>query len=178
METYNKEGSNWIFDGIDYFEVVFSKFNPLKGSSYIELPDNIKNKKAVINIKNEDDKCFAYCVARAMNMKDNHPERVDKELKKEVGKLHFGSIKFPVKVEDIKKIERLNKDISVNVYEFTKDKTFIVLKNSIIEKKNHVDLLLISDRGNLHYTLINNMSRLFASEISKSKEKSIFVKDV
>ena len=45
-----------------------------------------------------------------------------------------------------------------------------------MRKKNHIDLLLISDFGNFHYALINNMSRLFASEISNNKEKKYFCK--
>ena len=35
-----------------------SKSNPIKGSSYIPLPDFLKNKKAIINMKNDDQECF------------------------------------------------------------------------------------------------------------------------
>ena len=31
---------------------------PLKGEGYIDLPTAIKTKKAVINVKNKDNKCF------------------------------------------------------------------------------------------------------------------------
>ena len=34
------------------------KFNPMRGSSYIDLPPFIKNKKACINVENKDDECF------------------------------------------------------------------------------------------------------------------------
>ncbi|KAE9522610.1 hypothetical protein AGLY_016973 [Aphis glycines] len=36
--------------------------NPLTGSSYVILPDCIRNKKAVINVKNDDKKCFKYAI--------------------------------------------------------------------------------------------------------------------
>ena len=32
------------------------------GGSYIELPDYIKNKKACVNIKNTDEKCFKWAI--------------------------------------------------------------------------------------------------------------------
>ena len=38
------------------------KCNPTRASSYIELPKWVSSEKACINIKNEDEKCFKYCV--------------------------------------------------------------------------------------------------------------------
>lgn len=49
---------------------------PLNGSSYIELPKELKRKKEVINIKNEDQKCFMWCVQRHLHPTANYPERV------------------------------------------------------------------------------------------------------
>jgi hypothetical protein len=39
-----------------------AKYNPMKIKSNLPLPKEIFNKKCCINIKNEDDKCFMYCV--------------------------------------------------------------------------------------------------------------------
>ena len=36
------------------------------------------NGKGVINIKNEDNQSLKYAITRAMNPKNNHPERTDK----------------------------------------------------------------------------------------------------
>ena len=41
---------------------MISQYDPLRGSSYFELPDKVKNSGACINIKNEDNECFKYCV--------------------------------------------------------------------------------------------------------------------
>ena len=58
-------------------------YNPLSARSYIPLdlidPDLIK-KKGIINIKNQDNECFMWCVTRALNMKSKSNERVDEEL--------------------------------------------------------------------------------------------------
>ena len=45
-----------------------------------------------------------------------------------------------------------------------------------MRKKNHIDLLLITDGKKFHYVLIKDMSKLFASEISNNKEKKYFCK--
>ena len=56
------------------------RYNPLRGETLIPLPKELADKKAIINMKNKDNKCFLWCVLRALNLKDNHPERADKEL--------------------------------------------------------------------------------------------------
>ena len=43
------------------------KVNFRRGGSYIASSDWIKKKKATINLKNKDDKCFQYTVTVALN---------------------------------------------------------------------------------------------------------------
>ena len=53
------EESGWIIESIigEYVHVSIS--SPLIGSTFVELPDKLKNsKKGLINIKNNDNKCF------------------------------------------------------------------------------------------------------------------------
>ena len=53
------EGSGWVFKSVDKHEIHISKYKPRRGSSYLPLPEQLKNKKGLINIKNENDnKCF------------------------------------------------------------------------------------------------------------------------
>jgi hypothetical protein len=54
-------------------------YKPLKGSSYIKLPTELASKKAIINMKNEDNECFKWCIARALNPEEVHPERITKD---------------------------------------------------------------------------------------------------
>ena len=39
----------------------------LGGSSYIPLPKFLAAKKAIVNLKNEDDECFKWAITRALN---------------------------------------------------------------------------------------------------------------
>jgi len=88
----------------------FMVYQPLGGGSYIELPADIKNKKAIINIKNEDDKCFLYSLALGMaKEKPDHPERVTvyKGQILDSVKIPVGC-SFPPKESDWPKWEKLN----------------------------------------------------------------------
>ena len=62
IEEFTKNGSGWYFKEVLRLDVNTIKFNPTKGSTYIDLPSWIKNKKAIVNIKNKDEKCFLWCI--------------------------------------------------------------------------------------------------------------------
>ena len=63
-----------------------SNYRPLIGSSYIDLPTELKHpRKRLINIKNNDQKCFLWCQIRHINPLKVHPgriTRVDKKIAK------------------------------------------------------------------------------------------------
>ena len=60
-----------------------SIYSPLVGSTYIELPHQLKNPmKVLINIKNNDNKCFLWCHVRHLNSMKTHPESITKLHKK------------------------------------------------------------------------------------------------
>ena len=62
------EGLVWVIDRIDSHCINFTLYKPLNGSSYIELPVELRNpKKGLINIKNKDDECFRWCHIRHLN---------------------------------------------------------------------------------------------------------------
>ena len=61
-QEFQREGSGWAIDDMLYLKLMMAKYIPLKGSQYIDLPPKVKNSKAVINIQNDDDKCFLWSV--------------------------------------------------------------------------------------------------------------------
>ena len=58
LEEMSGNGSGGVFGGIIKTEVKMSKSKNIFGGSYVELPEKIKNKKACVNIKNDDNQCF------------------------------------------------------------------------------------------------------------------------
>ena len=101
------------------------KYEPLGGSSYIPLPGLLAAKKAIINIKNEDNECFNWAITRALNAVGKNSERIDINFIKIRGPQLRG-LKFPVNLSDIKKFENRNSSISVNVFGY--ENFFILLE--------------------------------------------------
>ena len=58
IANFQRRGSNWQFVSINRLEIHLGDWKPLGGSSFIPLPKKIRNKNAIINLKNEDDQCF------------------------------------------------------------------------------------------------------------------------
>ena len=67
LVNFQRQGNNWRFERVEELEIYFVEFNPLRGSSWIDLPDGLTAKKAIVNLKNEEQKCFKWCVTRALN---------------------------------------------------------------------------------------------------------------
>ena len=111
ISIYQKNGSGWYFKEIVHFEIHTADFNPMRGSSYIPLPDWISQKKAIVNIRNKDEKCFLWCVLRYLHPRDKNDFRL-KDLEKYEKCLNTKGIKYPVKIQDISKFEKLNPDLN------------------------------------------------------------------
>ena len=60
-------GSEFIFDSVDALYYDLNRISLSRGGSYIDSREWLKNKKATINPKNNDDKCFQYALTLALN---------------------------------------------------------------------------------------------------------------
>ena len=182
LAKYQKEGSGWRLYSIKGLDVSIVKFNPLDGSGYSKLPKLISDKKAVINMKNNDDQCFKWAVTRALNPVDRNSERITKELKDQAEKYEWKDMTFPVKVKDIHIWEK-NNDKFVNVFGYDEENkkiypiklcdnhTSIVLGNNETQDDKFINLFLHDDN---HYCMVKNISRLVSSQTSKHKEPKHF----
>ena len=168
FDKYQENGSGWYFKNVKELQLNVVEYTPHKGSSYIKLPDWIKNKKAIINMKNKDDKCFIWCVLRYLHPKPRDNERIS-DLKKYEKELVTKGIKFPMSIKDINKFEKLNPNIpSITVFS-VEEKIIYPLKLSEKNCKKSIDLFLFEENGKCHYSLIKNLHRLIGSQITKTK---------
>ena len=172
IQNFNQRGSNWRFQRVLSLDVHFTDFQPLCGSTFLPLPSKISTKKAVINMKNNDDQCFKWSVTRALHPVDIHPERITKELKDQSERLDWSGLKFPVDLKQIIIFEKLNPQISINVFGFEGDVYPLRLSKS--ERTQIVNLLLISDGEKQHNCLIKSLSRLLSSQMSKHDHTKSF----
>ena len=178
----NAEGSGWVFLEVENLTLHTDIWDPIKASSYIDLPKELKNKNAIINMKNEDNnKCFLWCVLRALNPKDKNAERIDKDLKSKENTLNMEGIEYPVSLKDINRFEKQNLDISISVLGYSKDERIYPLRISEFtkkkkedERKHNIVLLLIKKGDNSHYCYVKNLSALLSSQINKHDHKLYF----
>ena len=97
IDNWINEGSGWIVELIESQYINISTYRSLSGNSYIKLPTKLRSpKKGLINIKNNDQKCFLWGHLRYINPVKIHPERVTQDDKKHVNDLDYGGIKFHV----------------------------------------------------------------------------------
>ena len=170
QKTEQAEGSGWIFVEVESLVLHTSIWDPVNAGSYIELPPFLKNKKAIINMKNEDDKCFMWCVLRALYPKDSKPERIDKDLKSKQDTINMKGIRYPVDMRGIDRFESQNPEISITILGYNRDERVYPLKISKYTGAKHdIVLLLIKDEENSHYCLVKNLSALMTSQINNHK---------
>ena len=72
------QGSGWRFQRVSTLEIHMAKCQPLKGSSYLELPKPLALKKAIVNIKNADEQCFKWAILSALFPAGKDAQRVGK----------------------------------------------------------------------------------------------------
>lgn len=154
IDELQENGSGWSLHEIDSLGVAFNKFVRFSGSSHLKLPKSIKNKKAVINVKNNDNECFKWAILSALHPAKIHPERVAK-YQKFKDELKFDGIDFPVKLKDIETFEHLNTNISVNVYIIQNEYSVFTGKNEDIVvpirltenvRQRHIHFLLVTEQ--------------------------------
>ena len=79
IDAWINKGSAWIVESIESQYINIMTYKPLVGSSYIDLPTELCSpRKGLINIKNNDQKCFLWCHVRHINTVEEHPGRIKK----------------------------------------------------------------------------------------------------
>ena len=166
------EGSGWTIKSVDGHYINLTKYKPLKGSSYIELPIELRNPaKGLINLKNKDNECFRWCHIRHLNPQEKYPQRIKKSDKEYIDKLDYQGIKFPVTIKQINKIEKQN-NIRINVFSYEEKQPYPIYVSK--EKfEDHIELLLITKEENKHYVLIKDFNK-FMYQQTKHKERKHF----
>ena len=175
QKTEMAEGSGWVFLNVKKLVLHTTRWDPINAGSYIDLPEVLKNKKALINMQNEDDKCFMWSVLRALYPKDNHPERIDNDLKSKQDTINMEGNGYPVSLRAIDRFEHLNPNISISVLGYNKEERVYPLRISKCTKRKHdIVLLLIKDGEKSHYCLVKNISALLSSQINNKGHKRYF----
>ena len=155
LQNYQKDleesmrGSEFVCDSIDLLYYHLQKIRLKRGGSYIDSPKWLKNKKATINPKNNDDNCFQYALTVELNHQHirKSPQRISK-IKPFVNQYNWKGIDFPPEQKDWKKFEQKNKTIALNILfvpHNTKQIRHAYKSKHNFKRENKVILLMITD---------------------------------
>ncbi|XP_057292543.1 uncharacterized protein LOC130621252 [Hydractinia symbiolongicarpus] len=167
------EGSGWTIESVDahYFNLI--KYNPLSGSSYIELPEELRNsKKGLINIKNIDNECFRWCHIRHLNPQKKNQQRIKRCDRAYINELNYDNIEFHLTIKEYNRIEK-QINIRINVFGY-EDKLLYPIYVSKEKYKNSMSLLLITKDENKHYVLIEDFNSFMFNQTKPSNKKHFY----
>ena len=162
MDKWTKEGSGWVVTRVLCLYVNISKYTPLKGSSYMELPKYLKKKEAIINVRNQDNECLKWALLSARHPVKKNAQRVNKYFgfAKE---LNFTGIEFPTPLNQIPNVEHQN-NLSINVFGYSESAGIHPLYLTKDHTHDPINLLLITkvEDGKIlsHYCWIKDFNRL------------------
>ena len=115
-EIVLRKESDFVIESVGLLTYSVHKISLRRGRSYTKAPERLINKRATINSKNKDDKCFQYSITVALNHQniENKPERIS-NIKPFINQYNWEGIDFPDGIKDWKKFERNNKTIALNI---------------------------------------------------------------
>ena len=164
IAVWLSEGSGWIFELVLLHNINIVSYFPLRGTSYIKLPAELRHPmKTLVNPKNEDNLCFLWCHNRYLNPLKVHPERITKADRESVKKLDYTGVTFPVTIKDMKRIENQNQ-ININVFGYHQEtRETYPIRISEANFPDHIELLWIEEGEKSHYVLIKNFNQFMTS---------------
>ena len=98
-------GSGWAVKSIVGLFITTYSQKPSRGSSYIATPPELCNPRmGIVNIQNNDEQCFKYCMLYHQTAKAKNNDRIS-FLKKVEDKYNWEGVNFPATLEDIQTFE-------------------------------------------------------------------------
>ena len=91
-----ERGSEFVFDSVNSLYWKLHEISLNSGVWYIDSPEWLKTKKATINPKDNDDKCFQYALTVALKYQgiQKYPQRIS-EIKPFIDQYNWKEINFP-----------------------------------------------------------------------------------
>lgn len=167
FDEFVKNGSGFTLQKVVDINLRTAKYSPIPGCSYIKTPMSIANKKAIVNIRNKDNKCFELSCLAELHKQELKEKYHNKRYKPQIysqwiGKtLNMEGISEPMRMEDLEIFERKN-DLGINVFSVNQngDDLRQTYAASLKDKKI-INLLRIDADKKSHFTLITDLNRLF-----------------
>ena len=170
IKEFVSQGSGWSVGEVVKLDLHAAPYVPLRAASYNPTDPWLAAKKAIINVKNNDEECFMWSVLAGLHPQSKDAQRVSKYVLYQHG-LNVKDLIFPLKVTDVKKFEKKNPSLSVNVFALENKTVYPAHLTINGDATSHVNLLVITSEDRWHYTLIKNISALLSRQTSTNDHK-------
>ena len=138
----------------------FQKIRDNQASRYIELPPKYKISKSILNIQNEDNFCFLWCIFASLYPAGDNKYRTS-NYAVFWNTLNIQVLEFPMRVKVIPNLERLN-NLNTNVFELDKLLSPVYINSNYAEPQ--IAILLYESRycpiTKLHCLIIKRMKHI------------------
>ena len=98
VEQWNKRGSNFNIERVSRFVLSIHPYRPLHGSTFVRTPDFLSKKQCLVNVQNNDEKCFVWSVLSALYPPTHNPHRLT-NYKDYEHSLNVEGLTFPVQTK-------------------------------------------------------------------------------
>ncbi|KAB0802526.1 hypothetical protein PPYR_04712 [Photinus pyralis] len=195
LMRFEEQDSGWTLSKIISLTVNVNSVTLMHASSFIELPKEIQTKKAIVNVKNNDEACFGWALSSALFPATHNPQRVT-SYPYYAQIFNFDGISFPMSLDQLQKFLKQNPNLSINIYGLTRktqsDYVTVPIYLNTEKKANHVNLLMIQKNYEIekdvensvlnnndapdeavrfHFCWIKDLSRLVRSQLTKNCRK-------
>ena len=163
FDEFTKRDSSLQFESVEAVDIKLSLMRNQSGRGMFQLPDTLKRKQAVINVRTEKD-CFKYALLSMLHFGDvsKHNRGNPYTYSRWEGELKFGEVDVSdVCIKDIPKVEALN-DLKINVHVWENG-----LQGCVYNARHNLStktvnlLLIVNSHGERHYCGIPSLSRLY-----------------
>ena len=167
-------GSGFIMRAIVSTDLLIGKHTPLAGTSSIPLPEFLARKHCIVNVQNNDQRCFGYAILASQLRVEANPERPT-QYDQFFTVYGLDTVQYPVQIKDLEAVER-QIGIPFNVYTFFDDegkgrKPLYTSKTG--DPQNAVDLLFWENDHVAHYAWIKSFNS-FVYDLSKQRSSRCF----
>ena len=153
LNVYCSGGSGWVTETLLILEIRMAGPYRESASSFIDTPSELKDvPRSLLNIKNQDEFCFLYCVLAGLFPQNKHADRPS-TYSSYLDQLVFKSSDFPMPLSKIRFFEKQN-NVSIAVYRFEGGRLINVFHSKNRSCRRKVKLLLLVDEQRSHYCLI------------------------
>ena len=177
MDKMELSESGLVITQIDKLKFNMDKYNPTRGGKFFPLPKWVSDKKACINIQNQDNMCFKYSIQCGLCQvyEKDHPNRLYHYKNLKDG-LNWDNVNFPSSNVDIDTFEENNQGkVAINVYYLNPEEgkqSILSYRKTKTQRATHqISLLKLEDGDDYHYVYIKDYDRLMSSQTNKDRSK-------